>query len=67
VRLRYAAILFEETENLDEAEETLNKGVRLCTCPALVSAADGVDRYYWHRGYVPALLPYLQWSDPPIE
>ena len=35
VRLRYAAILFEETENLDEAEEILNKGVRLCTCPAL--------------------------------
>lgn len=30
VRLRYAAILFEETENTLEAEEALNKGILLC-------------------------------------
>ena len=30
VRLRYATILFEETENTMEAEETLNKGIVLC-------------------------------------
>lgn len=30
VRLRYATILFEETENSMEAEETLNKGIVLC-------------------------------------
>ncbi|KAL9132826.1 MAG: hypothetical protein Q9175_006001 [Cornicularia normoerica] len=30
VRLRYATILFEETENTMEAEEALNKGVVLC-------------------------------------
>ncbi|KAH7318539.1 cohesin loading factor-domain-containing protein [Stachybotrys elegans] len=30
VRLRYAALLHEETENLMEAETTLNKGIALC-------------------------------------
>ena len=30
VRLRYATVLFEETENSMEAEETLNKGIVLC-------------------------------------
>ena len=30
VRLRYAAILFEETENIMEAEEALSKGIVLC-------------------------------------
>ncbi len=30
VRLRYATILFEETENTMEAEESLNKGIVLC-------------------------------------
>lgn len=30
VRLRYAALLQEETENLMEAETTLNKGISLC-------------------------------------
>ena len=30
VRLRYATILFEETENMMEAEEALSKGVSLC-------------------------------------
>lgn len=30
VRLRYATILFEETENSMEGEETLNKGIVLC-------------------------------------
>ena len=30
VRLRYATILFEETENSIEGEETLNKGIVLC-------------------------------------
>lgn len=28
VRLRYASILYEETDNLDEAEDALNKAVR---------------------------------------
>lgn len=30
VRLRYATILFEETENTMEAEDSLNKGIVLC-------------------------------------
>ena len=30
VRLRYATILFEETENTMEAEEALNKGIVIC-------------------------------------
>jgi hypothetical protein len=30
VRLRYAALLHEETENMMEAETTLNKGIALC-------------------------------------
>lgn len=30
VRLRYAAVLYEETENAMEAEETLSKGISLC-------------------------------------
>lgn len=30
VRLRYAAILHEETENIAEAETTLSKGITLC-------------------------------------
>lgn len=30
VRLRYAAILQEETENIMEAETTLSKGITLC-------------------------------------
>ena len=30
IRLRYAAILFEETEDLMEAESTLTKGIALC-------------------------------------
>jgi hypothetical protein len=30
VRLRYAAVLQEETENLMEAETTLTKGITLC-------------------------------------
>lgn len=29
VRLRYATVLHEETENMMEAEETLSKGVSL--------------------------------------
>ncbi|CCX09270.1 Similar to MAU2 chromatid cohesion factor homolog; acc. no. O94459 [Pyronema omphalodes CBS 100304] len=31
VRLRYANILYEETDNLNEAEDALNKGILLCT------------------------------------
>lgn len=30
VRLRYAAVLHEETENIMEAETTLSKGITLC-------------------------------------
>ena len=30
VRLRYAMVLFEETENMMEAEEALSKGISLC-------------------------------------
>lgn len=30
VRLRYAAVLQEETENIMEAETTLSKGITLC-------------------------------------
>ncbi|KAI5367974.1 Putative chromatid cohesion factor MAU2 [Septoria linicola] len=30
VRLRYASLLYEETENLTEAEECLSKGISLC-------------------------------------
>jgi Cohesin loading factor len=30
VRLRYAGVLFEETENSMEAETTLSKGIALC-------------------------------------
>lgn len=32
VRLRYARILFEETDNNLEAETALSKGVCNCTC-----------------------------------
>lgn len=28
MRLRYATVLFEETDNLEQAEDALNKGVR---------------------------------------
>jgi hypothetical protein len=38
VRLRYAAVLFEETENYAEAETALSKGISLCEkvfiCPS---------------------------------
>lgn len=30
IRLRYASLLYEETENLTEAEECLSKGITLC-------------------------------------
>jgi len=41
IRLRYAGILFEETENSMEAETSLSKGIALCERVCLRSPADG--------------------------
>jgi hypothetical protein len=41
VRLRYAGILHEETDNVNKAEDILNKGVRVTSvCFALEARAD---------------------------
>ena len=37
VRLKYARVLFEDTENLLEAETALTKGVRSCTWCIIVT------------------------------
>jgi len=41
VRLRYARVLFEETENDLEAETALSKGVCLCFLHGTVCITDG--------------------------
>lgn len=49
VRLRYASILFEETDNLNEAEDALNKAVGGFLQPWKCCANCG-SRYYWPEG-----------------